>query len=355
MLDADAREGFAAWTSASELPVTIRGVLGAQILEWARRAEARGFSLGTIDRHRLRELTQPLVAPAAAAAVTERIRLATTILIVPYRANGVLLAKQAASVDHLSGGRLVLGMAVGGREDDYAASGVPFHQRGKQFDAMLDEMERRGAASRRPRRAIGPSPPSGRPTVVIGGTADAAFRRAADFDGWIMGGGTLDMFRQGVEQLDTAWQAAGATPRRGRCRSPTSRWATARRRRWKSYLLDYYDFLGEYAGQVAASAATDAATVRGYVDGFAAAGCDELVLFPSTRTRPRSTSWPTRWPDGYGAGRNDSARQRRNPGADASRRSSTRTGRKPPSANASISARVSGHGGPSTSPPRAPR
>ena len=49
----------------------------------------------------------------------------------------------------------------------------------------------------------------------------------------------------------------------------------------EAYLLDYYDFLGEYAGQVAASAATDAATVRSYVDGFAAAGCDELVLFPS--------------------------------------------------------------------------
>src|SRR5688500_4772790 len=112
------------------LPTTIRGVERDQVLEWARRAEARGFSsLGTIDRI-VYDNYEPLIALAAAAAVTERIRLATTILIAPYRVNGVLVAKQAASVDRLSNGRLVLGVAVGGREDDYVASGADFHARG---------------------------------------------------------------------------------------------------------------------------------------------------------------------------------------------------------------------------------
>src|SRR5882757_6879683 len=103
------------------LPATIPGVEGDQVVEWARRAEARGFSsLGTLDRLVYGNY-EPLIALAAAAAVTERIRLTTAILIAPMRANAAMLAKQAASVDALSGGRLVLGIAVGGREDDYEA------------------------------------------------------------------------------------------------------------------------------------------------------------------------------------------------------------------------------------------
>src|SRR3954468_24205568 len=121
------------------LPTTIRGAERGQVLEWARRGEQRGFSsLGTIDRV-VYDNYEPLIALAAAAAVTERIRLATTILIAPNRANGALVAKQAASVDALSGGRLVLGVAVGGREDDYEASGVDFHTRGRRFEEMLQE------------------------------------------------------------------------------------------------------------------------------------------------------------------------------------------------------------------------
>src|SRR3954469_13863033 len=109
------------------LPATIPGVEGAQLIEWARRAEARGFSsLGTIDRLVYGNY-EPLIALAAAAAVTERIRLATSILIAPYRRNAAHLAKEALSVDRLSGGRLVFGVAVGGREDDYEASGADFH------------------------------------------------------------------------------------------------------------------------------------------------------------------------------------------------------------------------------------
>src|ERR687889_1634132 len=124
------------------LPSTIPGTTREQLLEWARRAEARGFStLGTIDRLVYGNY-EPLMALAAAAAVTERIRLATTILIAPYRANAALVAKQAATLDHLSGGRLVLGVAVGGREDDYTASGVDFRARGRRFDEMLEQWSR---------------------------------------------------------------------------------------------------------------------------------------------------------------------------------------------------------------------
>src|SRR3954447_3840320 len=173
------------------LPATIPGVEGAQVIEWARRAEARGFSrLGALGRAVYANY-EPLVALAAAAAVTERIRLATAILIAPVRENGALLAKQAASLDRLSGGRLVLGVAVGGREDDYAASHSDFHDRGRRFEAMLEEWRRMwDGESSGTAGAIGPRPANGRPQLIIGGQADVAFERAAKYaDGWIMGGG----------------------------------------------------------------------------------------------------------------------------------------------------------------------
>src|SRR5215210_2774505 len=100
------------------LPNAVRGVDRRGILDWARAAEDAGFSsLGTIDRL-VYPSYDPLIALAAAASVTERIRLVTDILIAPLR-NTAVLAKQAANVQHLSGGRLVLGLAPGGREDDY--------------------------------------------------------------------------------------------------------------------------------------------------------------------------------------------------------------------------------------------
>jgi len=260
------------------LPATIRGVTGEQLIEWARRAEARGFSsLGTIDRLVYGNY-EPLIALAAAAAVTERIRLATSILIAPIRANGALLAKQAATVDKLSGGRLVFGVAVGGREDDYAASGVDFHSRGKIFGEMLDEWEQIWAGDE-----IGPKPPDGRPTLVIGGSADVVFERAARYgDGWIMGGGAPDQFKEGARKLEAAWQAAGRDGTPSTMALAYFALGDGAQDAANSYLRDYYGFLGEYADTIAGSAATDAETVRQYVKGFSDAGCDELILFPSS-------------------------------------------------------------------------
>jgi alkanesulfonate monooxygenase SsuD/methylene tetrahydromethanopterin reductase-like flavin-dependent oxidoreductase (luciferase family) len=264
------------------LPTTIRGVERDQVLEWARRADARGFSsLGTIDRI-VYDNYEPLIALAAAAAVTERIRLASTILIAPYRGNAALVAKQAASVDRLSNGRLVLGVAVGGREDDYEASGVDFGARGRRFEEMLEQWSDVWAGkSFGTAGAIGPRPPRGRPALIVGGTVDAAFERAARFgDGWISGGGGPDRFMEGAAKAREAWQAAG---REGAPRLMSLAYFALGERAEEaadSYLRDYYAFAGEYAGMIADSAAKDAATVKAYVQGFADAGCDELILFP---------------------------------------------------------------------------
>jgi alkanesulfonate monooxygenase SsuD/methylene tetrahydromethanopterin reductase-like flavin-dependent oxidoreductase (luciferase family) len=264
------------------LPSTIPGVERDQLLEWARRAEARGFSsLGTIDRI-VYDNYESLIALAAAAAVTERIRLATSILIAPYRANGALVAKQAASVDRLSNGRLVLGVAVGGRQDDYEASGVDFRTRGRRLEQMLAQWQAIWAGeSFGTAGAIGPRPLRERPTLVLGGGAAVTFERAARYgDGWLMGGGAPDQFREGAAKMRAAWEAAG---REGAPRTMALAYFALGDRAEQAanrYLGDYYAFLGEHADAVAASAAKDAATVKQYVQGFIDAGCDELILFP---------------------------------------------------------------------------
>jgi alkanesulfonate monooxygenase SsuD/methylene tetrahydromethanopterin reductase-like flavin-dependent oxidoreductase (luciferase family) len=265
------------------LPSTIAGIPGRLIPEWAAAAERAGFStLGTIDRVVYGNF-EPLTTLAAAAAVTERIGLTTAILLAPYRGNGALLAKQLATVDNLAGGRLTVGIAVGGREDDYASTGVPFQERGRRFDGQLAEMravwagEPRGFAG-----PIGPPPPrAGGPPLLIGGTAPAAFRRMAGYGaGWIAGGGGPEAFAGGVEQVRRAWRDAG---RDGEPRTAALAYASlgddaeAHARR---YLGDYYAFAGDYAEQIAAGALTTPAAVAGAVTAFGDAGCDELILFP---------------------------------------------------------------------------
>ena len=261
------------------LPNAVRGVERAGIVDWAQRAEAAGFSsLGTIDRIAYPNY-ESLIALAAAAAVTERIELVTDILIAPVRVNTALLAKQAATLDHLSGGRLVLGLAPGGREDDYGESGTDFHGRGKRLDEQLPAMK----AIWEGQTSVGPEPSQpGGPVVLIGGSSPATFRRTAKFgDGWTMGGGTPDMFAEALGPLLEAWNAEG---REGEPRTMALMYfalgSDAEEAAQRS-LGDYYAFLGEYASMVVDGAAKDAATVKGYLQAFAQVGCDEVICFPA--------------------------------------------------------------------------
>ena len=265
------------------LPATIPGVDGPALLAWAQRAEARGFSsLGVIDRL-VYPNYEPLIALTAAAAVTARIRLTTAILIAPLRTNTALLAKQAASLDRLSGGRLVLGLAVGGREDDFAASGADMHTRGTAFDQQLGELKRIWTEGREDWQvAIGPRPArAGGPELIIGGQADVSFKRAATHgSGWIMGGGTPDNFAGGLQALRQAWSAAGRTDTPRNIALCYFALGPEGRSHADRYLQHYYAFMPQYVDIVAASAAVSEQMVRGYADAFAAAGCDELIAFP---------------------------------------------------------------------------
>ncbi|TMK96664.1 MAG: LLM class flavin-dependent oxidoreductase, partial [Actinobacteria bacterium] len=118
------------------MPNTISGVDGRSMLEWARRAEAGPFtSLGVLDRIPY-ESFEPFITLAAAAAATSRIGLVTMVVIGPLR-SPVLLAKQAASVDEISAGRLTLGLAVGARQEDYRSLGLDHRRRGEMLTEQL--------------------------------------------------------------------------------------------------------------------------------------------------------------------------------------------------------------------------
>ena len=265
------------------LPSTIPSATGSDVLSWATEADASGFSsLGTIDRV-VYGNHETIPTMAAAAAVTSRIRLTTAILISPYRGNGALLAKQLASVDSFSNGRLTLGIAVGGREDDYSATGADFGGRGKEFDAQLTEFrEVWGGASRGFAGAIGPAPVQpGGPPLLFGGTSAAAIRRTVSHGaGWIAGGGGPQMFAQGAEQVRHAWtnsdrEGAPRLAALGYYALGPDADALA-----SGYLRDYYAFLTDYVDFIVSGALTSEEAVRQAMAEFAEAGCDELILFP---------------------------------------------------------------------------
>jgi alkanesulfonate monooxygenase SsuD/methylene tetrahydromethanopterin reductase-like flavin-dependent oxidoreductase (luciferase family) len=264
------------------IPASVPGVAGRQLLDWAVRAEQHRFStLAVLDRLVYGNY-ESLVTLGAVAAVTTEIKLGATILIAPYRANAALMAKQIATVDGISGGRLTVGVSAGGREDDFTASAVPYAGRGAALDQMLADWEKiwsgelRGFAE-----PIGPRP-VGRPPLLVGGHTDAAMRRAARHGtGWIAGGSSASGYRHLVERLLTVWQAHG---RAGRPRlaalgyfslGPDAEQAA------RDYLGRYYAFLGPAAAErIAGKALTGAAAIRATVEEYAAAGCDELLLFP---------------------------------------------------------------------------
>src|SRR6266704_6764644 len=121
------------------LPSTVPGAQGQLIIEWACRADEGPFSsLGVLDRL-VYDSYDPLITLAAVAGVTRRVKLATTIIIGPLR-NNALLAKTAASLDALSGGRLVLGLAVGARKEDYDFAGGDYRDRGKRLSEQLSSL-----------------------------------------------------------------------------------------------------------------------------------------------------------------------------------------------------------------------
>jgi alkanesulfonate monooxygenase SsuD/methylene tetrahydromethanopterin reductase-like flavin-dependent oxidoreductase (luciferase family) len=257
------------------LPNTTPGATGELLLEWSRRADAGPFSsLGVLDRLAY-DSHEPMTTLAAAAGVTDRIRLATMIVIAPLR-NGALLAKEAATVDSLSGGRLTLGLAVGARVEDYDAAGVEHKGRGRRFGRQLAGLRETWEGD-----GIGPAPARpGGPELLVGGSSGPAFERMARYaDGYAHGGGPPRAFARAAAQASAAWRDLG---RPGRPRLwGQAYFALGDEDRGAAYLRDYYAFTGRFAEKIAAANLTTPRAIRDLVRGYEDEGCDELVLLPT--------------------------------------------------------------------------
>jgi alkanesulfonate monooxygenase SsuD/methylene tetrahydromethanopterin reductase-like flavin-dependent oxidoreductase (luciferase family) len=259
------------------LPTMIAGVHGNELTDWARRAEACGFaSVAVLDRL-VYGNDEPLVTLAAAAAVTERVRLTTGILIAPYRDSTALLAKQTASVHHLSGGRLVLGVAVGARPDDYAAAGTRFDDRGRRLDIMLADIRKVWAGDE-----VGPILSDSMPEILVGGRSPAALRRAVAYgDGYFAAAGAPSRaFAERAQEIRRLWSLAG---RRDRPRVVAQTYYCLGRdaeAHARAHLEDYYSFGGQLAARMISSTLTTPEKLAETAREYKAAGCDELVFVP---------------------------------------------------------------------------
>jgi alkanesulfonate monooxygenase SsuD/methylene tetrahydromethanopterin reductase-like flavin-dependent oxidoreductase (luciferase family) len=266
------------------LPATIPGASASLTLDWARRADSVPFSsLGIIDRLVYTNY-EPLITLAAAAAVTERVRLTTSILISPLRRAGIL-AKQAATIDSLSGGRLTLGLGVGAREDDFQAAPASFHDRARRFEEQLELMKRvwSGGPVSDEIGPIGPTPAQeGGPEILIGAYSPPAIQRVGRYGDGFISGGIPDpqQVRQMFDLVEESWRTEGreGSPRLVACfyyaLGPNAE-------RGGDYIRDYYSNFGPGADDMARSIPSSPEAIQGLIRGLEDVGADEVICWPT--------------------------------------------------------------------------
>ncbi len=197
----------------------------AETLELVRLAESVGFDSAWVSEHHGSSdgyLPSLLPMLAAFAAVTERIRLGTGVLLTPLH-DPLRLAEDAAVVDQISGGRLILGLGLGWREEEFRMFGAPIADRARRTTETIEVLRRAWTGRRfsfagrtieldRVKVTPVPAQPEG-PPVYLGGTDERAVRRAGRLaDGYITDAYPLDEARRALELMEEGATSAGRDP-----------------------------------------------------------------------------------------------------------------------------------------------
>jgi alkanesulfonate monooxygenase SsuD/methylene tetrahydromethanopterin reductase-like flavin-dependent oxidoreductase (luciferase family) len=266
------------------LPSRVASASGEMILEWATRADRGPFSSLVVTDRVVSKALEPLMVLAIAGGATRRIRLMTSVVIGPTRET-TLLARQAATIDTLSGGRLTLGLGIGVRENDYLATGFEFRRRGRRVDEQLPILRRlwAGEALSNEVGPIGPSSPRpGGPELLIGGYVPAIVRRIAAWgDGYMApGGGEPASMLEMWKNILQAWRDAG--------RQGQPRWVGASYfalgpkafEQASGYINANYGYNPELAARRLRGIPTTPAAVEEAIQRQADMGVDEFILRP---------------------------------------------------------------------------
>lgn len=266
------------------LPSRIPAASGDLMLKWAARAEQGPFSSVVVTDRVVSQSLEPLAVLALAAGATRRIRLMTSVVIGPTRET-TLLARQAASIDVMSGGRLTLGLGIGVRANDYAATGYDFHRRGRRAQEQLPMLRRlwAGESLSNDVGAIGPvSPRPGGPEMLIGGYVPAIARRIAKWgDGYMApGGGEPEAMRKMWSEIERAWEEEG--------RSGKPRWVGASyyalgsdaAEHAQRYIQANYGYNPELAAKRLRTLPASTGAVKDAIKRQADMGVDEFILRP---------------------------------------------------------------------------
>jgi alkanesulfonate monooxygenase SsuD/methylene tetrahydromethanopterin reductase-like flavin-dependent oxidoreductase (luciferase family) len=271
------------------LPSFVIGCDGPTIREWCRRIDDGPYSSVAVGERVAYPSHDLVTSLAFAAAATRRVRIVSTIVVLPSH-DAVRLAKQAATIDVLSEGRLTLGVGVGGRDQDYLAVGTLPTRRFAKLDEQVATMRAvwRGDAPVPGVPAIGPAPvQDGGPPVLTAAMGPRSLARSAR---WADGLSGFDLAPDPASVAATnarvrdAWAAAGRTSRPWLTTSSWFALGDAAPDRLRGYARNYLATFGDEAADAMAGLCRldDPGRLRDVVAALAETGCDELVLVPTT-------------------------------------------------------------------------
>lgn len=273
------------------LPVMVPGLDRTRILEWSRRIDRGPFSSLAAGERITFPNPEILVTLSAAAAVTERVKIALTVLVLPLHATA-LVAKQIATLDLVSEGRVVLGVGAGARREDYAAAEADYDvAKLARLEAQVGELRRIWAGENRvpgALRAVEPFPVQrDGPEVLAGSLSEKSIRRAARWADGIAGfsfGPSMAEIETAFGHAREAWQQNG----RPSPRLVTSFWyalGSGARAQLDEYLRRYLNFMGAEVAEklLPLVTTTSAAALREALRTLRDLGTDEVILVPTTR------------------------------------------------------------------------